>query len=156
MTSRLAHWRTLPSEHKDYMLIYAWGFFWVLSYVIFTPTNTFTLLNQLIIWFWCVASATGAVIAFIGLVFRDNLLLERFGVHLLMIAPAMFALTQTGLVIYGLLYPDNGVIDASQRIHLIFLGVWPFLFLNKRRRILKKRVIIARATPLEYENEKGS
>lgn len=155
MTSQLSQWRTLPSEHKDYMVIYVWGFVWVLSYVVFTPTNTFTLLNQIIIWFWCLASMSGAVMAFVGLVFRDNLLLERFGVHLLMIAPAAFALTQTSLVIYGILYPENGVIDPVQRVHLIFLGAWPFLFLNKRRRILKNRVIIARATPLEYETKKG-
>lgn len=138
------------------MAIYVWGFVWVLSYLIFTPTNTFTLLSQVIIWLWCGVAMLGAVLAFVGLVFRDNLLLERLGVNFLMTAPLAFALTQTALVIYGLIDPANGVIDSSQRLHLIFLGAWPFLFLNKRRRILKNRVLIARATPLEFEPKKGS
>lgn len=156
MSPILSKWRSLPSEHQDYVFIYAWGFLWAASYLFFTPTTTYALVTQTIIWLWTITAITGSVLALIGLLSGNNLLLERMGVTFLLIAPLAFGLTQIALVVYGIVDPLGSPSDPAQRAHLIFLGLWPFLFLNKRRRQLKNRVIIARATPLEGEPRKGT
>lgn len=153
MSDTTRKWRNLPSEYKDYVFIYIWGFVWALSYLIFTPTATFSILSQVIIYLWTITAMAGAVFALIGLLTGNNLLLERLGVTFLMTAPVAFVLTQTALTFYGYLEPD-GPIDPVQRVHLIFLGLWPLLWLNKRRRQLKSRVILAKATPLDGEKRK--
>lgn len=155
MNNIFTKWRSLPSEHKDYVFIYVWGFLWAVSYLIFTPTTTFTLVTQTIIWLWTITAMIGSGLALTGLLNGNNLLVERLGVTLLLIAPLAFALTQLSLVLYALIDSHEAPFDPTQRMHLIFLGFWPFLFLNKRRRQLKNRVLIARATPLASEFREG-
>lgn len=141
-------WVSSPPEQKDYLFIYAWGTLWAAVYLLAPPAATLTVFSQTLVALWTGVTMVGGVLGFYGLVVRDNLLVERLGVNLLMIGPFAFALTQLGLMIFGLL---TGVGDPSARIHLIFFALWPYLFLNKRRRQLKARVKLVKKVPLPEE-----
>lgn len=131
-------------------MIYAWGGIWAAIYLIFPPAATLNVLSQATVYLWTIASILGALTAVAGLLTRDNLLMERLGVHLLMVAPIVYGLTQLGLFVYG--FYDNLPTDPFDRFHLIFLALWPFFFLNKRRRQLKARVADAKGAPLPSES----
>jgi len=154
MKSLRRFWDTSPPEYKDYLFIYAWGAIWALVYLFFTPAATYNLTSTFIVALWAGVAVTGACIAIWGLIFRDNLIVERFGVNLLMIGPMAYALTQLGLLIFFAFAAPAGVeppTDPLSRLHLVFFALWPYLFLNKRRRQLKSRVKLAKKMPLMGE-----
>ena len=153
MSHSFRSWKILPSDHKDYVFIYIAGFIWATVYFFFSPATTYSILNQATVYLWTIVTALGAVLAVIGLLTRDNLLMERLGVTLLMTGPIVYSLTQLGLFIYGLYGGLSS--DPFDRIHLIFLALWPFFFLNKRRRQIKKQVREAKKIPLQSETPKG-
>ncbi len=142
-------WVSSPPEQKDYLFIYSWGALWALVYLFATPTATITVFSTTLVALWTGVTVLGATLGVVGLVTRDNLLVERFGVTLLMIGPFAYALTQLGLAIFGLL---TGVVDPNARIALIFFALWPYLFLNKRRRQLKARVKLVKKIPTVDES----
>lgn len=142
-------WASSPPEQKDYLFIYSWGALWALVYAVATPTATITVFSTTLVWLWTGVTALGAGLGVFGLVTRDNLLFERFGVNLLMIGPLAYALTQLGLAIFGAI---TGDLDPQGRIHLIFFALWPYLFLNKRRRQLKARVKLVKQLPTQSES----
>lgn len=146
MNSIKQFWESSPPEHKDYLFIYSWGALWALVYLFATPAATTTVFSTTLVALWCGVTVLGALFGVFGLVTRDNLLWERFGVNLLMVGPLAYALTQLGLSISGVL---TGVGDPAARIHLIFFALWPYLFLNKRRRQLKARIRLVKRIPLE-------
>lgn len=148
MKSIKEFWETSPPEQKDYLFIYSWGAIWALVYLFVTPSATISIVSTTLVIVWTLVTVLGAVLGIYGLVTRDNLLVERFGVNLLMIGPMAYAVTQLGLAIFGIL---TGVVDPVARIHLIFFALWPYLFLNKRRRQLKARVKLVKKIPLGDE-----
>lgn len=141
-------WRSSPPEQKDYLFIYSWGAIWSLVYLFATPATTLNVFSITLVGLWTGVTALGAGLGVWGLVTRDNLLIERLGVNLLMIGPLALALTQLGLMVFGLI---TGIGDPFARIHLIFFALWPYLFLNKRRRQLKARVKLVKQIPLADE-----
>lgn len=150
MSFRLRSWRTLPREHKHYLAIYAAGSLWALAYLIFSPIATYALINGGLIVLWCTLTIAGGLLASTGLLFRDNLLLERLGVTFLLVGPLAFLFTQLGLTLYGFFVP--GVTDdPTARLHLIFLALWVALFVNKRRSLLKAKVQDAKDLPSSSE-----
>jgi hypothetical protein len=144
-------WRNSPPEQKDYLFIYSWGALWALVYLVATPTATLTVFSTTLVFLWTGVTILGGSLGVFGLVTNDNLLVERFGVNLLMIGPFAFALTQLGLLVFGLV---TGIGDPMARVHLIFFALWPYLFLNKRRRQLKARVKLVKKIPLADEELK--
>lgn len=154
MSLRIRSWKTLPPEHKDYLFIYSAGLVWALSFFFFTPAATHSLLGGIVVTLWCGSAALGAILALIGLITRDNLLLERLGTTFIMMTPLIYSLVQIGLVIYAFIDPTV-VGDPTSRLHLVFLGIWLFLFLNKRRRQLSAGVKLAKTTPVATETDEG-
>lgn len=148
MKSLRQFWNSSPPEQKDYLFIYSWGALWSLVYLLATPASTLNVFSVTLVALWTGVTALGGGLGVWGLVTRDNLLVERLGVSLLMIGPFAFALTQLGLMIFGLF---TGIGDPFARIHLIFFALWPYLFLNKRRRQLKARVKLVKRVPLPDE-----
>lgn len=148
MKSIRQFWENSPPEQKDYLFIYSWGALWAIVYLFATPTATITVFSTTLVALWTGVTVLGAGLGFYGLVSRDNLLIERFGVNLLMTGPLAYALTQLGLAIAGAI-TDVG--EPAARIHLIFFALWPYLFLNKRRRQLKARVKLVKKIPLVNE-----
>lgn len=144
-------WRSSPPEQKDYLFIYSWGALWALVYLFVPPAATLTVLSTSLVILWTGVTILGGALGFYGLVNKDNLLIERLGVSLLMIGPLAFAITQLGLMVFGLL---TGIGDPLSRLHLIFFSLWPYLFLNKRRRQLKARVKLVKQIPLLDEEKK--
>lgn len=142
-------WKNSPPEQKDYLFIYSWGAIWALVYLIATPTTTTSILNFALVALWAGVTIVGGALGVTGLVKRDNLVIERFGVNLLMIGPLAYAITQLGLALVGIVLPDFS--DPINRIHLIFFALWPYLFLNTRRRQLKNRVNLVKRIPLYEE-----
>lgn len=151
MKSIRQFWENSPPEQKDYLFIYSWGAIWALVYLFATPSATVTVFSTTLVILWTCVTVLGGVLGTYGLVTRDNLLIERFGVNLLMIGPLAYALTQLGLAVFGAL---TGIGDPGARIHLIFFALWPYLFLNKRRRQLKARVKLVKQIPLQEESGK--
>ena len=149
MKSLRQFWENSPPEQKDYLFIYSWGAIWALVYLFATPTATITLFSTTLVVLWTCVTVLGAALGVGGLVTRDNLLVERFGVNLLMIGPLAYAMTQFGLAVFGAL---TGIVEPYSRIHLIFFALWPYLFLNKRRRQLKARVKLVKQIPLIEES----
>ncbi|URP22178.1 hypothetical protein SEA_BIG4_94 [Microbacterium phage Big4] len=144
-------WRSSPPEQKDYLFIYSWGALWALVYLFVPPAATLTVFSTALVILWTCVTMVGGALGVFGLVNKDNLLIERFGVNLLMIGPLALALTQLGLMVFGLL---TGLGDPLARLHLIFFALWPYLFLNKRRRQLKARVKLVKQIPLLDEEKK--
>lgn len=142
-------WVPLPPDSKDYFLVYLWGMLWAIVYFLLPPVTTLSFLAHVVIAVWCGVSVVGAFLAILGLLTRDNLLLERLGVTILMVAPGTYAITQLGLFITGFFIQLST--DPFGRFHLVFLALWAFFFLNKRRRQIKRKVAEAKATPLESE-----
>jgi hypothetical protein len=153
MRMKFRPWSTLPPDHKDYVAIYIAGLIWVSTYLAFAPAVTYTIVGRISVVLWCSAAIIGALISLYGLLSRDNLIMERFGVTLMMVAPALYSLTQLAIFAAILLYPHEyaAATNAFDRLPIIFLGLWPFLWLNKRRRHLKAQVKAAKNTPLPGE-----
>lgn len=145
MRSIRQFWVSSPPEQKDYLFIYSWGAIWALVHLFVTPTATLTVFSTTLVALWCGVTVFGAALGIYGLVTRDNLLLERFGVNLLMVGPFAYAITQLGIAVWATIV---GIGDPAARIHLIFFALWPYLFLNKRRRQLKARVKLVKKIPL--------
>lgn len=150
MKSIREFWASSPPEHRDYLFIYSWGALWASVYLFLPPTSTLNVFSTTLIFLWTGVTILGSALGVLGLIHRDNLLLERLGVNLLMIGPFAFALTQLGLLVFGLV---TTIGDPFARIHLIFFALWPFLFLNKRRRQLKARVKLVKKIPLSTETD---
>lgn len=148
MKSILHFWKTSPPEQKDYLFIYSWGVIWALVYLIAPPVATVNVFSTILVLLWTGTTMAGGVMCIFGLIRRDNLIVERFGISLLSIGPLAYALTQLGLLIFATV---TGVGDPFSRVHLIFFALWPYLFLNKRRRQLKARVRLVKKIPLLEE-----
>ncbi len=146
-------WGSSPPEYKDYLFIYSWGAIWATAYFFFTPAATLTVFSTVLVALWAGVTVLGAVLAVAGLLRRDNLLLERFGVNLLMVGPLAYAVTQLGLLVFSAIVPEF-TDDAFARVHLVFFALWPYLFLNKRRRQLKNRVRLVKKIPLIDETDR--
>lgn len=155
MPLRIRIWKTLPPEHKDYLFIYLAGLIWATTLLVFTPTITHSFLGDVVVILWCSSAIIGAILAICGLLNRDNLLLERLGTTLIMVTPLVYSIAQAGLVVYAFFDPAASG-EPTARLHLIFLGLWLFLFLNKRRRQLKARVKIVKEAPTASEIQGGS
>jgi len=153
MRKKFRPWSSLPPDNKDYVAIYAWGLIWVALYLAYAPATTYTVVGRISVVLWCGLAIAGALIALFGLLTRDNLILERLGVTLMMVAPALYALTQFAIFIAILTIPDAYPVgtNAFDRLPIVFLGLWPFFWLNKRRRHLKAQVKVAKSTPLPGE-----
>lgn len=145
MKSILSFWKTSPPEQKDYLFIYAWGVIWALVYLVATPVATLNVFGTVLVVLWTATTAVGGILSIVGLVKRDNLIVERFGINLLTIGPLAYALTQLGLLLFA---ATTGIGDPYARIHLVFFALWPYLFLNKRRRQIKARVRLVKKLPL--------
>lgn len=143
-------WKKLPPEHKDYFFIYTAAALWAAVYLATIPPAVLHLTDQLIIASWCITAIVGSVIAITGLIVRDNLLLERLGVRFIMVAPLVYFAIQSSLIVYSFI-ADVSTITAQNRWHLLVLSFLVFLFFNKRRRQLGRRVKIAKASPLDNE-----
>lgn len=142
----ISSWKSRKQEDRDYVVVYTWGMLWCLTFLILTPVQVDSLFNRIVVLLWTMLGVVGGAIAVAGLMSRDNLLLERLGVRFIMIAPAAYAVTQFGVLLYELI-----TTGTSQRFHLIPLGLWPFFFLRKRLHHLSGRVREAKATPLPGE-----
>lgn len=151
MRTLKSFWSNSPAEYKDYFFIYLWGVLWPAIYLLITPQYTFYIIHQIYIVLWTVTTALGGILAVSGLVFRDNLLLERLGVTLIMAGPVAYAVTQLGTLIFKTVTDIPYFGSPLNHVHLIFFALWPLLFLNKRRRQLKARVEISKKVPLESE-----
>lgn len=148
MKSIRQFWENSPPEQKDYLFIYSWGALWAIVYLFATPIATYSVFSTTLVALWAGVTVLGGALGVYGLVTRDNLLVERFGVNLLMTGPLAYALTQFGLALSGVLLHVG---DPGSRIHLVFFALWPYLFLNKRRRQLKARVKLVKKIPLVDE-----
>lgn len=152
-------WKSTPSEYKDYLFIYLWGVIWgglfLVQPRIIGPEADIAAWSTSAGRLWAVISITGGVLAILGLVRKDNLVLERAGVTLLMVGPLAYAATLLGeLIIRTSVYPESTSLSADWRLlTVIVLALWPFLFLNKRHRHLRNRVHLVREIPLNEENE---
>jgi hypothetical protein len=153
MRKKFRPWSSLPPDHKDYIAIYAWGLIWLTSYLTYAPSVTYTVVGRISVVLWASIAIIGALVALFGLLTRDNLIMERFGVTLMMVAPAMYALTQLAIFVAILVAPHAYAesFNAFDRLPIVFLGFWGFLWLNKRRRHLKFQVREAKTTPLRRE-----
>ena len=148
-------WRGLPAEHKDYFFVYVAGILWATSYLIFTPPTTLLIVwDRVVIVLWLASTLVGAIMALYGLLIRDNLLVEKFGVTILTVTPLFYMVLQAGLIFLMTLDNDPAT-DPTSLVHLIFLSLWLWLFLNKRRRQLSRRSRLASITPLPSETEEG-
>lgn len=155
MSSLLRLWRGLTSEHRDYFYVYMSAFLWSTTYFFFTPPATDNILvTRLVLALWLISAASGAVLAMVGLFAQDNLILERLGVTLLLVTPVVYVLLQLSIIVHYIIDPVHAVTPWQSRINLVFLGLWIFFFLNKRRRQLTRRVREARITPLAGEADK--
>jgi hypothetical protein len=147
---KLRPWKTRPPEHKDYVFIYLTAIVWCVTYFIFYPSENSLFAGHSFVAVWLLPVVVGAFMGIYGLLMGDNLLTERLGVTLTMIGPAVYGLLQAGITISDIILQPEGV-DTTSRIALIVLALWIFLFLNKRRRQLKHKVVEARAVPLSSE-----
>ena len=155
MVNKLRAWKKLPSEQKDYFFIYITGALWAVTYFFLTPVATLGVVDRAVLGLWLGSAVVGAVLAVLGLVRQDNLLVERLGVNILMVTPLIYAALQFAITISILVTHPEG--DATtpwySRVALIVMALWLFLFLNKRRRQLKRRVQEVKLSPLPAESE---
>ena len=153
MRTLLRFWRSITPEHRDYLYVYMSALLWSVTYFVFTPAATDSIiLDRLITSFWLVTASIGAILAIIGLLTKDNLIVERLGVTLVMLTPIVYTLIQIAIIFYYIIVPEDAVTPWESRINLVFLGLWIFFFLNKRRRQLSRQVREAKKRPLASEN----
>ena len=153
-------WKSTPSQYKDYLFIYLWGVIWgvlnlVQPRVIGQEVQPLAELGIIAGRFWAAMAIIGGILAVAGLVRKDNLVLERAGVSLLMIAPIAYAATLLGELIFRGVGGEVAAASSDWRIlTTMVFALWPFLFLNKRRRHLRNRVVLVSKIPLNNEGEK--
>jgi hypothetical protein len=148
----LRPWKMLTTDQREYVVIYIVAILWCVSYLIFFPLTTALLVDRTVFILWILPVIVGSVLAILGTVSGDNLILERLGVTLVMIGPAMYGLFQIGLTVFFLMTAPEGV-DLTARIPLVILLVWLFLLLNRRHRQLGTLVREAKNTPLASEEK---
>lgn len=153
MNHRIQGWKSLPSAHKDYAVVYALGVLWATVYLVFTPEATENFFDRILVILWVTPAAIGAVIGVFGIFTRDSLLLERLGVTLFMIAPAVFTVIQLSLTYVSIIDGIDST-DPSNRMYLIVAGALIFTLLNRRRRYLVALVRQAKRVPLPSELER--
>jgi len=141
MKSPVKAWKKLSDDHRDYVYIYVTVLLWALAYYFFTPTVTQLLIvDRFVLTLWLGVTIFSSVVAVSGLLTGNNLLMERLGVTVLSITPLIYAALQVSLIFYLAIFSTEGVDSWQTRIYLVFLGIWGFIFLNKRRRQLSRRV----------------
>jgi len=148
--SLFRRWKALPGEHKHYVLIYTTVVLWCIAYFIFFPESMVLFADRIYFLFWMIPVVVGAVVAIKGMLSHDNLLLERLGVSLVMIAPIAYALLQAGVAVGLFVTPSPGE-DVTGRIPLIILAFWLFLTLRNRSRELNEQLDSAKNLPLANE-----
>ncbi|PPG34533.1 hypothetical protein [Rathayibacter sp. AY2B9] len=129
--------RPLSSDEKHYISIYAWGALWVLVFVIVTPSAFSTAVDRTATIFFVSATILGALVAIWAIFRREHLPWELIGIGLLMIGPLTYGLLQLGLSIM----PSANSTTGLDRLHLVFLSLWPVVFLFKRGRWLFSRML---------------
>lgn len=144
----MKRWKQLTPEDRDYAVIYLAGAVWCGVFLFVPPSAVLLVFDRVVGSLWSGAGLVGAVMALAGLFARDHLLLERFGVRLLLIAPLVYSLMQAVTAFTEL----NGT-GMSQRWHLIFLGLFVAAWLRKRLRKFGALVRDAKETPLPGEAE---
>lgn len=146
-------WADTPSDYKDYLFIYLWGVIWAVLNLVQPRTVDGGDGGVVTVQVLLGIVAVGGVIAIVGLVRKNNLLLERLGVLILMIGPATYGLILLGSLIYASI---NGatVEDNWRLVTVMVYAVWPYLFLNKRRRQLRNRVRLVSKIPTPNEDTK--
>lgn len=149
-------WKSTPAEYKDYLFIYLWGGIWAVLNLIQPRLIGGDQIDAFGIYagrFWALITIIGAVLAVLGLVRKDNLLLERAGVNLLMVGPVAYSAVMFGELIFRFVDPTVEEVGSSWRVLTVAVfALWPFLFLNKRRRQLKSRVKLVSEIPLPDED----
>jgi len=134
----------------DYLFVYTASLLWSISTFIL-PINSKDTVSPFVQFLWSGIAAVGSIIAIIGLIKQNNLLLERLGVSLIMANPIIFIALELALLIYDLLNPHQATGTWYNRLNVMFLGLWVVAFLNKRRRQLRHAVLEAKKTPLRSE-----
>lgn len=152
MKALIKFWKSITPEHRDYVFVYLSALAWAVSYLIYTPAATSGIVDSIILFLWLGVAALGAVLALLGIIKKDNLLTEKLGVTFLMTVPMIYVLLQVSIIIYYIIVPEDAVTPWEARLNLIFLGLWLFFFLNKRRRQLARQVRAANNTPLPDES----
>ena len=143
-------WKALTHDHRDYVYIYVTLLLWALAYYFFTPTITqFLVIDRFVLTLWVGVTIFSSSVAMWGLFTHNNLLLERLGVTVLSVTPLIFASLQTALIFYLAISTPEGQDVWQTRIYLVFLGLWGFIFLNRRRRELSRRVSEIKHTQVE-------
>lgn len=152
MRRLISHWKTQPPEYREYLLIYVIGLLWAVAYYIFPTIDTTKLVSGLLVAVWCGTTVIGAALSLTGLIRGDNLLLERLGVSITLLAPIIYIFVQIGGALDAL-WGVEGLEAAGTYVPRILLGLWLLVFLNKRRRHLARKVRIAKQTPLDRETQ---
>jgi hypothetical protein len=149
MKSFIRVWKSLIPEHKDYFFIYLTAVLWAIAFAIFTPPSAqLIVLDRIFIVLWLGSAILGAVLALSGLLRKDNLLLERLGVTILSATPLIYSSLQLSIMISMAYMHAMPAAEWTSRIGLVVMGIWLFLFLNKRRRQLKFRVEELKSAPI--------
>ena len=134
----------LRSEERAYLWIYATTILWCIVYLAIPPAPVLVTFDRPLTIAWPLAGIVGAAIAMTGILARDNLLIERAGVTVLLAAPGTYTLIQAGVAI-----SEHVTLGASNRWHLIIVFTLLFEFFFKRYRRLGRWVREAKNTPLE-------
>lgn len=143
----MKRWKQLLPEEHDYAIIYTAGAVWCAVFLFLPPSAVLVVFDRVVGSLWSGAGLVGALVALYGLFFRDHLLLERFGVRLMLIGPLVYSLMQAVTA-----FTELGQTGSSQRWHLIFLGLFLAAWLRKRLRKFGSLVKDARETPLPGES----
>ena len=146
MRKLITAWRALKSEDRDYVGVYVWGAFWLVTFMVLTPAPITGLVFRGVIILFGVVALAGVFMAVRGVFVGDHLITEKYGVLLLMAGPASYTLLQIGQTVVDLV-----TLGETQRTHLILFGAWPVFWLLKRHRHLSRQVGEAKATPLPEE-----
>ena len=145
-------WANTPSDYKDYLFIYLWGVIWAVLNLVRPLTVDGGDGGVITVQVLLAVVAAGGIIAITGLVRKNNLLLERLGVLILMIGPATYGLILLGSLIYQSV--NGATLDDNWRLLTVMVyAVWPYLFLNKRRRHLRDRVRLVSKIPTPNEGK---
>lgn len=120
-------------DDVDYAAIYSTTLLWAVLLIVFLPAPVRAVIIGPVVTLLGVAVAVGAAIALLGVIRRDNLVLEHLGLCLLIVGPTAYAAVQ---LVLGVLYVMHG---NTERIGTVVYALVPALFFNKRRRFLARR-----------------
>lgn len=150
MRSLLTAVRETVGVQRKYLFVYAASFLWALSYALYTPLASVNLITQSGVYAWTGYTMLASTIGMIGILRKNNLLVERLGVSLLMLTPIIYSFMNFGIMMYEAFSPAPDF--PLLRISGMFFGLWLYIPLSYRRRDLAARVKEATKTPLDTES----